>query len=388
MQVGDTYNPKGLFQGLFVPRAIARLPRERLSPGAKMMFSALTWHTTEAGVCEVLAKTLGEDLGVSERQAREYIFQLEREGFVRQVQQGPSVASYEFCWNDVLESCVKKDRKKTAGQEKRPEENPVLTGRKLPVTLSNKEVIRIQPEELSVVSLSDLDLEDPIESFVVNVARRERRLRVRLGRKQDAPLVERLQNSEARMGRESFRRNLVAFYRSSDQWLRENEWPLNRFLKSPEEYTPVVEGPGEVSTVNTPPKVVFPHPPTADAPSVVSVPSPVDLITAWNCGVPSGPPVEVWKPDKQAKEAYREAIGDPQFIAGLPKILERVEAAHKADPVKASYVTFRWVLANWPKVLNGEIAWVSAGSSPVKSKLGRQPQSLADRLREHSKKAM
>ncbi len=117
MQSGESYNPKGLFTGVFIPESMARLPHSVLSAGAKLLFGRLCWHVSDKGECFPSRVTLAEEIGVSEFSARDYLKELEDQSFIRRVRNGPHTNDYEFTWNDVLEGSLrKKDRQYSVDQ--------------------------------------------------------------------------------------------------------------------------------------------------------------------------------------------------------------------------------------------------------------------------------
>ncbi len=85
----------------------------------------------------------------------------------------------------------------------------------------------------------------------------------------------------------------------------------------------------------------------------------------WNNTVTAGEPVEDWT---KRDASLREAMEDPDFLAKLPKILERCQAARQGNEEMTRHVNFRWLLRknkageaeNWYDVLNGSLAWARA----------------------------
>jgi hypothetical protein len=95
-----------------LPTAIRQLPT--LSPGAKIMYSAIAeWEATQVRVFPSVAR-LASDIGVSPKQARRYILELETAGLLRVTRRSvPGNAGlndsnlYEFLYHEVFE--VKKN---------------------------------------------------------------------------------------------------------------------------------------------------------------------------------------------------------------------------------------------------------------------------------------
>ena len=113
LKPGQTYNPYGLFCGAFVPGAL--LPYDGLCPGAKLLFGRLAWYAGEKGEAWPSQATLARELGVTERQVRKYIHQLERQGFIygERPWQGSGSArtrhsvTYRFLWHEALAASIR-----------------------------------------------------------------------------------------------------------------------------------------------------------------------------------------------------------------------------------------------------------------------------------------
>lgn len=110
MQVGESYNPKGLFTGIFIPESMARLPYDVLSPGAKLCFGRLCWHIGKDGECFPSREVLAEEIGVSVSSVRDYLRELESQKFIRRIRGGPHANDYDFPWHEVLETSIKRKR--------------------------------------------------------------------------------------------------------------------------------------------------------------------------------------------------------------------------------------------------------------------------------------
>jgi hypothetical protein len=105
MKPREPFNPYRLFNGLFVPEALARYGG--VSPGAKLAYGRLARYAGQNGKCFPATDTLGAELGVSERQARRYVEELEKADFLRRNARfhGSSQTSneFEFLWHPVFE---------------------------------------------------------------------------------------------------------------------------------------------------------------------------------------------------------------------------------------------------------------------------------------------
>ena len=80
MNVGERFNPHKRFRGIFVLEAICKY--RGLSAGAKLVYGRLCRYAGEDGKVFPATETLAEEVGISERQAREYIQELERGKFI------------------------------------------------------------------------------------------------------------------------------------------------------------------------------------------------------------------------------------------------------------------------------------------------------------------
>jgi hypothetical protein len=80
MNIGDIFNPNRIFDGVKIPYAISR--NNNLSPSAKLCYGQLCRYTDDSGVCNPSQSVLAEDLGISERQIRNIIKELEDNKFI------------------------------------------------------------------------------------------------------------------------------------------------------------------------------------------------------------------------------------------------------------------------------------------------------------------
>jgi len=128
LRVGQHFNPYRLFHGSFVPEPIEKLKTEHLSQGAKLAYGRLMRYAGKDGACFPSESALGTTLGVSEKQARNYISDLTAKGFITKLQRGLKQTNrYTF----ILHPCLAKwleekgekgrvrDRKNGGGQERK-----------------------------------------------------------------------------------------------------------------------------------------------------------------------------------------------------------------------------------------------------------------------------
>lgn len=101
MKVGAPFNPYKVFQGAFAPYWI--LEHRGLSAGAKLCYIRLLGFAGKDARCYPSLATLGDGLGVSDRQARDYVKELERAGLIIVDQRGLRKTNvYLFLWTQEL----------------------------------------------------------------------------------------------------------------------------------------------------------------------------------------------------------------------------------------------------------------------------------------------
>jgi hypothetical protein len=103
VEIGAPFNPYRVFQGSFAPFWL--LEDQRLGGGAKLCYIRLLGFTGKDGHCYPSLGTLGASLGVSERQARVYIRELQAAGLISVEQRGLRRTDvYLFLWTAELDS--------------------------------------------------------------------------------------------------------------------------------------------------------------------------------------------------------------------------------------------------------------------------------------------
>lgn len=108
MTVGETFDPRGIFRGIYIPDSIAALPCSRVSMGAKVCYAKLCYWS-EDGVADVNAEHIASGIGVTDRQVRDYIRELVGFGLVRKIQNGGRQSNwYEFLWTEDLEKSLRR----------------------------------------------------------------------------------------------------------------------------------------------------------------------------------------------------------------------------------------------------------------------------------------
>ena len=124
MEIGETFRPFKRFQGILIPEALHRYPD--IGAGEKLCWGRLARYEGKQGRAFPSMKTLGAELGVSARQARLYVAELERTGFIRREQVSGRSNRFSFIWHPVLAS----PRKSLSALPR--QDTPALGGRTLP----------------------------------------------------------------------------------------------------------------------------------------------------------------------------------------------------------------------------------------------------------------
>ena len=102
MTIGAPFNPYRVFQGVFAPYWI--LEHKGIGTGAKLCYIRLLGFAGKDARCYPSLETLGKSLGVSDRQARDYVKELERAGLITTEQRGLRRTNvYLFLWTAELE---------------------------------------------------------------------------------------------------------------------------------------------------------------------------------------------------------------------------------------------------------------------------------------------
>src|SRR5258708_15933083 len=103
MQIGSPFNPYKVFQGIFAPYWL--LEHRGISTGAKLCYIRLLGYAGKDARCYPSLEKLGRGLGVSDRQARDYVKELERAGLIAVEQRGLRKTNvYLFLWTAELET--------------------------------------------------------------------------------------------------------------------------------------------------------------------------------------------------------------------------------------------------------------------------------------------
>jgi hypothetical protein len=129
MQVGSPFNPYKVFQGIFAPYWL--LGHRGISTGAKRCYIRLLGYAGKDARRYPSLETLGKGLGVTDRQARDYVKELERAGLIAVEQRGLRKTNiYLFLWTAELEALCNSvpdspdDPNEGPGDPAEPQPNP------------------------------------------------------------------------------------------------------------------------------------------------------------------------------------------------------------------------------------------------------------------------
>src|ERR1700690_4230430 len=107
-EVGQPFNPFGLFTGIFIPDALVR--STLVSPGAKLVYGRLARYAGQDGKCYPAVDTLATEIGLGERQVQRDISELERRRLLRRlgryVGRAQTSNAFEFLWHEIFQSGV------------------------------------------------------------------------------------------------------------------------------------------------------------------------------------------------------------------------------------------------------------------------------------------
>lgn len=108
LQVGQPFNPFGLFNGIFIPEALMRA--KNISPGAKVAYGRLARYAGQDGNCYPSVAMLAAELTTSVRQTQRYLAELEKAELIRRtpriLKSGQTSSAYVFLWHPLFEAGI------------------------------------------------------------------------------------------------------------------------------------------------------------------------------------------------------------------------------------------------------------------------------------------
>jgi phage replication O-like protein O len=254
----------------------------------------------------------------------------------------------------------------------RPDEHGVLNQESVlrnKETVSKETVFKTPLPLLEKTEEQNLYPEDDVITFAENLLSRNRRPRQKLKSKPKVSLAWKISSQEARFGVALYRSGMINFVESSDAWLREHDWTLNRFVQSPErwftEQSPVIDIPIIRRSANATQESV---------PDELATP-PRDYPDEWN-RIVTAKPVE-WDLDRSPVGLLNTCVADPKFSERFEEICTLAQKIHVARGDEVKWLTFGWIIKrkageayNWWKLLtdlDGMATPDSRGKKPAKS---------------------
>ena len=231
----------------------------------------------------------------------------------------------------------------------------------------------------------EIDRESPIAEFTTkayrSVGKRAKVTNLRTARSA-APGGEcsRLEQGETRYGRAEFRRGILAYLDTEDDYLRQRRWPLWFFLKHPDWYVPRDSPPVRKPRLAPIESVV----PSMSEDTVIPN-SPHDLVNRWNAALPEAECI--WH------ETYNEnePIKDPKLVERFDKLLAKGRAVLDAGDTESSwYVDLPWLLSPSKTGPPNWYSWIQRRHKPKKERAANVVSDAAARYlaRQEQKKLM
>ena len=107
--IGQPFNPYKRFNGIHIPEALCRY--RGLSAGAKLVYGRLARFAGKNGKVYPSVAKLAAELGVSPKQARRYVRELEDGAFIRPARTPGKSSQYDFLWHPAFEGETGAQRK-------------------------------------------------------------------------------------------------------------------------------------------------------------------------------------------------------------------------------------------------------------------------------------
>lgn len=203
---------------------------------------------------------------------------------------------------------------------------------------------------------STLQLEEDITVFVKNAYTQSR------GAKITNALLKRytevLIREEANYSPEEFRAALWSFLADSTPWLRENKWPLGRFMQTVQEYLPQANSPATRFSAPQAPSTSSDAPAIAPAQSLVTH---LTLVDEWNTLISEaqcGTPLKSWD-----VKNVENAIKNPEFMEVWNEVLAKCRYIATNRPDVGA--TFTWLFTStqagpqWQSIASGKFDWAT-----------------------------
>jgi hypothetical protein len=226
-------------------------------------------------------------------------------------------------------------------------------------------------------------------------SRENRRAKLdKLRTRQGESISENIRRADTEWGTEDFRGALLAYLSDHSDELKDNRWPIHKFLKrvknyiptSPQITPPASSGDRHANAAPSGEGNILPAPTEAlERPvSGVSTPQLPFAAQEWNRVVTAGPPVEEWS--ARYDKPFEPVLADPEFQAALPKVLKLCQTAFEVQKGEADWLSFRYIFGekrkgvpNWHRMATGEFNWL---------RKRRTPQTRAEKVDDAIEKAL
>lgn len=205
----------------------------------------------------------------------------------------------------------------------------------------------------------DLQIGTPVVEFVQNAYRQSRGAE-KLKKSDVRRLAERIENAEKEYGEEEFRTWLWNYLNKSNQWLRDNKWPFNGFLKDPMAYQYAASEP-QSTPVQSQDKndtwIADAHEQIATAPASDFHNPLLQYVYKWNTLVPSKPIDDSELLVSTKKKLSAAISSEPDFVKHFDKICQKCAKMPQDND-------FPWLFANgggqpnWQGVLEGKFSFL------------------------------
>lgn len=227
---------------------------------------------------------------------------------------------------------------------------------------------RIPSPDSVKIDTSKIYLSDPIEVFIHDAYKRERRITFKTNRNEDQEIVATLQALEAYAGATELRRAFLWFLAAEDDWHVTNQWPIREFIKHWMLYDHSGDEETDQDAIDDGEEVVKAQ---ATPPIAPSAPKPPNLgyqwyVNQWNALVPSA---TVRVPSSYANEiVFKNNLLAEFWI----DICRRAAEHYQSDQDPSHWLSLDWILQS----KNGVPNW--RGFLARKPKKSQKPKSLAE----------
>lgn len=443
-KIGDWFNPSEMFEGIYIVNPILRF--KGLSPGAKIVWGRLYRFAGKKGKIFPAMQTVADDIGMSRKQARRYLHELVDMKFLALVADKGHSNDYHFCWHSAFEVALGREAqpltlakaysaplpdqgvpnfrplpdqgvptppasgstplpdqgviREEVREEYLKEEIPLTpfsreeapaAQKSNPATAAENPATSLAHEDLTpsgggFVDQSTFQLDEEVGTFIANVYRQSRGAKSPKAAELKR-MAYKIAEKEASHGPEEFRAALLNFLGTSNDWLRENKWPLHTFLKTINGYVVEPQSRSSASRASVASRTSSEAPAIDPAKASDKTQSPADeYVSQWNAVNPERPAGKLMNLTRKKLET---AMRNPDFAERFETICEKA-AGMIAGGGAAS---FEWLFGtakdgqeHWAELLEGKFDFL-AKKELASGGLGKAYWANVDREEEEEKKA-